>query len=181
MFRRDLFAGAELRQFQLKEAAEVFRAVERNRARIREWLPWVDQTQSVEAIRDFISRAIEQVESDLGPQSGIWVEGAFAGSIGCHPIDWADRSTSIGYWLDAAHEGRGLITRSCEVMLDYLFGERRLHRVEIRCGTENRRSCAVPRRLGFTREGVAREAQWVNDRWVDLAIWGILAHEWRRP
>ena len=56
-----------------------------------------------------------------------------------------------------------------------------LHRVEIRCGTGNLRSCAIPRRLGFTSEGVAREAEWVNDSWVDLFVWWMLEADWRRP
>ena len=73
-----------------------------------------------------------------------------------------------------------MITRVLRGAADYLFGELQLHRVEIRCGTGNRRSCAIPQRLGFTREGVSREAEWVNDRWVDLAIWGMLAQDWRR-
>jgi len=178
MFRREISPGAELRQFQLRDAGELFASVERNRERIRVWLPWVDQTQSVDDVRIFISRAVEQAESHLGPQAGIWVDGAFAGSIGCHPISWPDRSCSVGYWLDAAHEGTGLITRGCAVMLDYLIGELGLHRVEIRCGTENHRSGAVPQRLGFTREGIIRDGQWVNNRWVDLVVWGILAEEW---
>jgi len=54
-----------------------------------------------------------------------------------------------------------------------------MHRVEIRCGTGNHRSCAVPERLGFTREGVLREAQWVSGRWVDLVVWGMLEQEWK--
>ena len=65
-------------------------------------------------------------------------------------------------------------------MLDHIFDELGLHRVEIRCGTGNLRSCAIPERLGFTREGVVREAEWVNDRWVDLVVWGILEEDWRR-
>jgi ribosomal-protein-serine acetyltransferase len=64
-------------------------------------------------------------------------------------------------------------------MLDYLFEELGLHRVEIRCGTGNTRSCAIPERLGFTREGLLREAEWVNDRWLDLAVWGMTAEQWR--
>jgi ribosomal-protein-serine acetyltransferase len=64
-------------------------------------------------------------------------------------------------------------------MLDYLFDGLGLHRVAIRCGTGNMRSCAIPQRLGFTREGLLREGEWVNDRWVDLVAWGMLEHDWR--
>jgi ribosomal-protein-serine acetyltransferase len=60
-----------------------------------------------------------------------------------------------------------------------LFDEVELHRVTIQCGTGNHRSCAIPERLGFSREGVLREAEWVNDRWVDLVVWGMLASDWR--
>ena len=39
---------------------------------------------------------------------------------------------------------------------------------------------ACAERLGFAREGLLREAEWVNDRWVDLMIWGMLEQEWRK-
>jgi ribosomal-protein-serine acetyltransferase len=54
-----------------------------------------------------------------------------------------------------------------------------LHRVTIHCGVENARSCAIPERLGFTREGITRDGEWVNDRWLDLVAWGMLEHDWR--
>jgi ribosomal-protein-serine acetyltransferase len=179
MFRRKVAPGIEVRQFEMRDAEPAFAAVERNRDHLRQWLPWVDYTRSVEDVRHFISRVQTQFDANQGPQAGIWVNGQFSGSLGCHAIDWANRSSSIGYWVDAAQQGRGLITRCCAVMLDYLFHEMALHRVEIRCGTENRRSCAIPERLGFTREGVVREAEWVNDRWVDLVVWGMLERDWR--
>ena len=88
--------------------------------------------------------------------------GAIIGAIGCHPIDWANRHCSIGYWIDAGDQRKGLVTRCCASMLDYLFDNVGLHRVEIRCGTANTRSCAIPQRLGFTREGVCFQADWVG-------------------
>jgi ribosomal-protein-serine acetyltransferase len=43
----------------------------------------------------------------------------------------------------------------------------------------NTKSCAIPERLGFMREGLIREGEWVNDRWLDLLTWGMLEHDWR--
>jgi len=180
MFRRTVAPGVEIKLFDTNEAKALFHVVERNRAHLRRWLPWVDQTHSVEDVRLFIMRVLDQYHSNLGPQCGLWTQGALRGTLGCHPIDWPNRNCSIGYWLDAAEEGKGLITRGCAALLDYLFDELGLHRVEIRCGTGNRRSCAIPERLGFTREGVVRGAEWVNDRWVDLVVWGLLEEDWRR-
>jgi len=180
MFRRTVTTGIELKLLEASEARALFAIADRNRERLRRWLPWVDPTRSAEEVRLFILRVQEQYHSNLGPQAGIWVNGSLCGTLGCHPIDWPNRNCSLGYWIDAAQEGKGVITRCCAAMLDYIFDELGLHRAEIRCGTGNARSCAVPERLGFAREGVVRQAEWVNDRWVDLVVWGLLEEEWRR-
>ncbi len=180
MFHLAVAPGVELRLFGLEDAPEIFGLVERNRARVGRWLPWVEHTHTVADVERFLrEQAIPQYEDNRGVHAGIRVTGELAGSVGCHPIDWANRSTSIGYWIDSAYEGRGLITRSCELFLDYLFGDMQLHRVEIRCGTGNHRSCAVPERLGFVREGVAREAEWVHGGFHDLYVWSMLEQDWR--
>jgi ribosomal-protein-serine acetyltransferase len=180
MFTRQVAPGIELRHFELQHAAELFAVVERNRVHLRQWLPWVDFTESADDIRRFIQRALNQNQANQGPQAAILIDGRIAGSVGCHPIDWANKHCSIGYWIDSQQQGRGLMTQCCASFLDYLFDELALHRVTIQCGTGNARSCAIPERLGFTREGVMREAEWVNDRWVDLVVWGMLEQDWRR-
>ena len=54
-----------------------------------------------------------------------------------------------------------------------------MNRVEIRCATENVRSRAVPERLGFKLEGILRQSIWRHKRYYDLAMYGILAEEWK--
>jgi ribosomal-protein-serine acetyltransferase len=179
MFHRTVAPGVEMRQFEPGDAESVFAVVDRNREHLRQWLPWVDHSHSPEDIRQFIVRVQAQFDAGQGPNAGIWAGRVLAGNVGCHPIDWANRSCSLGYWIDAAQQGKGMITRGCIAMLDYLFEEMRLHRVEIRCGTGNARSCAIPERLGFAREGLLHEGEWVNDRWVDLVVWGMLEEQWR--
>jgi len=179
LFRQTVEPGIELKLFEPSDAEIVFAAAERDRAYLRRWLPWVDRTHSSADVRHFIvNTVIPQWMEGRGPQCGIWIGGVLGGGVGCHPIDWLNRSCSLGYWIASAHQGRGIVTRCCGVLLSYLFDSLHLHRVVIQCGTENYRSCAVPQRLGFTREGVARQAEWVNDRWVDLVTWSLLEEEW---
>lgn len=64
-------------------------------------------------------------------------------------------------------------------VVDYAFGRLGLHRVEIRCAADNHRSRAIPERLGFTQEGVLRESGYLNGRFVDMVVYGVLASEWR--
>lgn len=178
-FRRVVSAGLEMRQYEAADAEAAFAVAERNREYLRMWLPWVDQTHSVADVRRFIETATAQWDGGLGPNCGIWLGAELVGSIGCHAIDWANRNCSIGYYVDAAYQGRGIVTRCCASMLDYLFQSVDLHRVVIQCGTGNLKSCAVPERLGFRREGVAREGEWVGGRWVDLVVWAMLQEEWQ--
>jgi len=180
MFHIDVASGLELRQFQMSDAEELYAVADRNRDYLREWLPWVDRTHSAADMRDFIAARLEQFEAHQGPTAAIRVDGRIAGALGCHPIDWLNRNCHIGYWLDADEQGKGIMSRAVAALLDYLFDEVGLHRVTIQCGTGNHRSCAIPERLGFAHEGLVREAEWVNDRWVDLAIWGMLANDWKR-
>ena len=76
-----------------------------------------------------------------------------------HGVDWNHRSTSIGYWLAEDRQGRGTMTEAVRALTTHAFDVWRLNRVEIRVAVGNVRSAAVPRRLGFTEEGVLRQAE----------------------
>src|SRR5215469_16706003 len=171
---------SELRTYIEEHAEEVFAVVDRNREYLREWLPWVDSTISVENIMEFIRRGLVQQANDDGFQAGIWFHGRLAGDIGYHYIDRLNRKTEIGYWLDASLQGKGLMTRACKVMISHAFHEYRLNRVEIHCASGNTRSRANPERLGFMQEGILREASWLYDHFVDSVVYGMLAREWLR-
>jgi ribosomal-protein-serine acetyltransferase len=179
MFARTVAPGIELRLFDRKDADDLFAVIEAERSYLREWLPWVDVSRSADDVRHFIERVQNQFASNQGPQSALWVYGCISGAVGVHPIDWPNRHCSIGYWLESGLQGRGIMTRACASILDYLFDELGLHRVTIQCGTGNHKSCSIPQRLGFVREGVIRQAEWVNDRWLDMVVWGMLEDEWR--
>jgi len=64
-------------------------------------------------------------------------------------------------------------------LIDYAFNELNLNRVEMHCGAENTKSRKIPGKLGFTEEGVIRQAVWLHDRFVDFVIYGMLADEWQ--
>jgi ribosomal-protein-serine acetyltransferase len=167
-----------LELLQEENAEALFSLVDAHRAYMRRWLPWVDAERSPRDTRNFIQFIHQQYHSREGFQTGIWYHGHLVGVIGYHKFDWANRSTSIGYWLAEDFQGRGIMTRSCRAMVDYAFSSLRLHRVEIRCAVENAKSRAIPERLGFTIEGVAREAEWLYDHYEDLVVYAMLEDQW---
>ena len=161
-----------------RHAEELFALVDANRIYLREWLPWLDLNTTVDDTRKFIKISLEQFAGNNGFQTAIVYQGEVAGIIGYNQIDWANRTVEIGYWLDANHQGRGIITRSCRFLVDYAFTELDLNRVVIRCAAGNQKSCAVPERLGFKKEGTLRQAEWLYDHFVDLVVYGMLKEEW---
>ena len=70
------------------------------------------------------------------------------------------------------------MTEACRIYTCHAFATWNLNRVEIRCAVENRRSRAIPERLGFQSEGTIREAEWLYDHFVDHVIYGMLASDW---
>lgn len=170
----------ELHLLHESQAGELFGLVDGNRAYLREWLPWLDQNTEVEHTRAFIRAARKQRDDRNGFTCGIRWRGALVGVVGLHGIDWANRKTGIGYWVAQSHQGRGLVTRACAALLPYLFEELGLNCVEIGCAPENARSNAIPERLGFTKEGVLRQREWLYDHFVDHVVYSLLASEWRQ-
>jgi ribosomal-protein-serine acetyltransferase len=179
MFRLQFRPDAALVLLEEGHAAEIYEIVDRDRAYLTEWLPWVDMTHSPGDIAIFIRRSLEQFARNEGPHAGILYDGRIRGCVGLKPVDWANRKTEIGYWLSSDCQGRGLITDACRAVIDLAFGEWNLHKIEIRVAVGNERSARVPARLGFTLEGTLRHAQKLRDRWLDLRIFGLLADEWK--
>ena len=172
--------GAELRQLEHHHAEELFALIDANRAYLRRWLPEWDVQKSLEECKAVIKASLEQLASNGGSTLGIWRQGLLAGVIGAGRIDWENRSTMIGYWLGESFQGMGLMTGACRALIDYLFLELKLRRVEIRCATNNPRSSGVPKRLGFTKEGVLRQAQAFDDIYLDIEVYALLAEDWER-
>ncbi|UFJ39748.1 GNAT family N-acetyltransferase [Brevibacillus humidisoli] len=174
-----LSANASLRRLELTDAAEVFAVIDANRTHLRQWLPWVDDTASVDDSAAFIKTTISGREQNQGLTFGIRLADKLVGTISVHGINWADRKTTLGYWLAADAQGMGLMTASVRAYLDHLvFGEWQLNRVQIAAAVENQKSRAIPERLGFRLEGIFRQNQLLYNRYVDHSMYAILAEEW---
>jgi len=170
--------GLELRPLRLADARAVFEQVDANRLRLRRWLPWLDENRSPADSRAYILRMRAQARTGLGLSYGLWWKGRLVGVAGFNWIDTANHSAAIGYWLAREAEGHGLMTAAVSALLRHGFRRLDLNRIEIRAGIRNLRSRAIPERLGFRREGTLRQAEWVNGRYVDHAVYGLLAEEW---
>ena len=167
-----------LTPLELQDAEELFNLTDANRAYLHTWLPWLDSIRRVEDSRAFVRAAQAQSAQNNGAQLAIRYRGRIVGVVGHHQIDWRNRLTSLGYWIGEEFQGRGLVTTACRALMDHAFGEAGLNRIEVRCAVGNRKSRAVPHRLGFRQEGVLHDAEWLYDHFVDHVVYGMLARDW---
>lgn len=168
-----------LRDPSLADAAELFVLVDSNRAHLGRWLPWPAQIRTVEDERQWIRSRRAPGAADTELALLIVDDGRIAGGLGIAGLGSSNKAAEIGYWLSEPAQGRGLVTRSCRAALKYTFESRGVNRVQIRAAVDNVKSRAVAERLGFTFEGVQRQAILVNGRFQDLAVYSMLASEWK--
>ncbi|CAG7647829.1 Putative ribosomal N-acetyltransferase YdaF [Paenibacillus solanacearum] len=178
MFKYQTDAEVGLAMLGVANAEALFRLTDTNRRYLREWMPWVDDTKSVEDTRLFIEGTRKRWAKGEGITTGVEYRGELCGVIDLHGLSWTNRKTAVGYWLGASFQGKGIMTRACRALVDYAVYELKLHRVEICAGIHNVKSRAIPERLGFQQEGVARGAQLLYGRYIDLAVYSTLADEW---
>jgi ribosomal-protein-serine acetyltransferase len=175
---RDLPGGCSLRLLEEADAPALFAVIDANREHLSAWMPWVPHHTTQHQTLAFIRAAQRQLADNNGLQSAIVVGDQIIGIAGYHAVDWAQRRTTIGYWLAADRQGHGTMTEAVRVLVDQALVTWRLRRVEIRAAVENRRSRAIPERLGFRQDGLLRQAERLGDRYVDHVVYSMLAADW---
>jgi ribosomal-protein-serine acetyltransferase len=168
----------ELRPLALDDAPELFALTDQNRAHLRMWLPWLDGVRVVDDTQGFIAKALYTYQESRAFVAGIRWRRRLVGVIGHNRIDWDNRITHPGYWLGADAQNRGIMIRSVRALVHHAFDELDLNRVEICTAVGNHRSEAIPTRLGFERESVRRQGEWLHDRFVDLNVFAMLRYRW---
>lgn len=161
-----------------KHAASLFSVIDQNRAYLQEWLPWVDFMQSLDHYNHFIQGAKRRFADKSEVSYAIVADGSIVGRIGLYYMDHQNKIASIGYWIGEQHQGKGIITASCKKLVTYGFNILGLNRIEIKCGTGNHRSAAIPQRLGFKKEGIIRQGELVNGSFIDLYLYSMIKEEW---
>ena len=177
--RIDIAEGAWLRPFETADVEELYALVERNLEHLAPWMPWAAAPKRDETAA-FVAATRRQLAANDGFQAALLRGGKIIGTAGFHRVDWMNRSTSIGYWLSAEEQGRGLMTAAVRALTDHAIGGWELNRVTIEAAVGNARSRAIPERLGYREEAVLRQSQLVGGRYLDGVLYAVLAWDWPR-
>ena len=101
-------------------------------------------------------------------------EGRLVGQITVNNvIRGSAQFASVGYWIDEAVAGRGLMTRAVAMVIDHCFGPVGLHRIEVAIRPENKSSLRVVEKLGIPLVGLAPGYLHIDGDWRDHLLFGI--------
>ena len=101
------------------------------------------------------------------------------GFCGLHAIDHVNGSAELGIGIGEPSEwDNGYGSEAMRVLLDFGFGELRLHRVSLLVFDSNARAIHVYERVGFKHDGTKREAYFRHGRHHDMLAMAILRSDW---
>lgn len=107
-------------------------------------------------------------------------EGEHVGTLGLHRIDWVNRSAEYGMVIgDAKGRGRGIGPEATRLMCRHGFDKLNLHRIWLGVLASHGAVIHIMQGLGFREEARLREEVWLDGRWEDKLIMGMLAGELR--
>lgn len=133
---------------------------------------------TVSAQRDRLRKAVAEAAAGSGLRW--WLQPVDAhelliGSIGLSQISRGPfQNAMLGYAIDAAREGRGLMREALQAVLAHAFSPSfNLHRIQANVRPENSRSVALLERLGFEDEGLARDYLYIDGAWRDHRMFAL--------
>lgn len=142
-----------------------------------------DVFKDIDQAEELVRGNMEWVESG---QAVYWAvedrtTGGLIGTATLFKFDDQNRHAEVGYILDRAYWGRGLMSEVLGTMIDHAFNALDLHRLEADTDPRNAPSNALLEKFGFRREGYFRERWWVHGQWLDSLMFGLLRSEYRPP
>lgn len=120
-------------------------------------------------------------ERQLGTGYGYAIEheGRVVGEINLNVVQRGPfQNAYLGYWIDEAVAGQGLMPESVVVVLCHAFEDLGLHRVQIAIIPRNQASRRVVEKLDIREEGTALRYLQINGVWEDHVRYAVTVEDW---
>ncbi|URN97353.1 50S ribosomal protein L7/L12-serine acetyltransferase [Leclercia adecarboxylata] len=161
----------ELRAADERYTTELHNLVVKNRDWLQGYLNWPQFVDTEEDTRQNIQSNQMLHQRGYAKMFLIFHDNALAGVLSFNAIEPLNKTGYIGYWLDEAHQGQGILSRALEAFIGYYAARGDIRRFVIKCRVENAASNQVAQRNGFVLEGCLKEAEFLNGRFDDQNIY----------
>ena len=118
-------------------------------------------------------------DSDEGMLLMVTGDDEIVGEIEFFPITHYLQGYELSYQLfGTQHAGKGYTTEAVRLLVDYLFGRKRVNRMQLNIHPGNEASKRVAVKNGFSLEGVMRQCWFHGGSFHDLEVWSMVRDEW---
>ncbi|MBW4227034.1 50S ribosomal protein L7/L12-serine acetyltransferase [Enterobacter roggenkampii] len=162
----------ELRAVEERYTADLHNLVVKNRVFLQTAFDWAQHVGSEEDTRRNVQSNQMLHQRGYAKMFLIFKDDALVGVLSFNTIEPTNKAGYIGYWLDEAHQGQGILSQSLQAFMRYYAERGEIRRFVIKCRVANQQSNSVAVRNGFTLEGCLREAEYLNGRFDDVNIYG---------
>ena len=138
--------------------------------------PITDREEAVELVKQEIGIARSKTCINWGiaePDSNFLI-----GKFTLFNFHTQNRRAEVGYVLNRRYWGKGHMSEVMQCVLQFAFNDLALHRLEADTDPENIASLALLEKFGFKREGYFRERWYVQDKWLDSVMLGLLGSDY---
>lgn len=173
MFKKEVENNLNLVLLTPNHADELFELVENNREHLTKWMTWPPETTSSKDTGEFIRKSLVGLSNLEEIYFGIELNNKLVGVIAFNTISKKLRKVIIGYWISEDFQGKGIITKCCQFLINYAFDELDMDKIEIHIATENYPSQRVCERLGFKQEGTVHNAENLHGNIVNYNYYAL--------
>jgi RimJ/RimL family protein N-acetyltransferase len=93
---------------------------------------------------------------------------------------WFNRKAELSLFLHPDFQSKGLGTSILKSMIHHAFYHMNLHRLEAEVNEYNVQGLRLLEKLGFVKEGVLREARFLNGKYYDIIRFGMLKEDFEK-
>ena len=110
-------------------------------------------------------------------QFGIFWKGKLCGEIYADVSRRFPLTCHCGYWIDSQLTGQGLATQAMAQLIELAFNRFGLRRIQLEIWPGHHASIRVAKKLGFLREGIAKQLTFSNGVGYDYEIYALTASQ----
>ena len=147
---------------------------------VTRFLRW-NAHKTIEDTKNMIQQWVNNYQDDSTYYWGVYLkDGEMIGSIGVTIVSEYDFKGELGYKIGRRWWNQGYSSEAARAVIDYMFLNTDVERIESFCSVENLASRKVMEKVGMCYEGLLRHYYKTRDGFHDCTIYGIIREEWKR-
>ncbi|MCC5894717.1 MAG: GNAT family N-acetyltransferase [Alkalibacterium sp.] len=178
MFQYKINDQISLKLKDFHDTEELYALIDSSRDHLKEWMPWAMYTKDENDVASRTQQSLLDFAHQKGMHYVIIVDDHIVGSVSLKQFNWTVKSAEIGYWIAPEFQGKGIMTKAVKALLVYGFDYLKLNKLEVWAAAENKRSRSIPERLDFVEEGRRRANEYIDEKYFDMILYGLLKSEW---